>query len=90
MDTALTLATVPAILALVNLAKGLGLTGKVSLLCAVVLGVLLNVGQYYLGDNGGYQAAAAGLILGLSAAGLYDAATGTTAPSGRHSASPNE
>lgn len=74
MDTALTLASVPAILALVQLAKSLGLSGKWSALVAVILGVLLNVATYALGDYGLYQAAASGLILGLSAAGLYDAA----------------
>ena len=74
MDTALTLASVPAILALVQLGKSLGLSGKWSALAAVALGVLLNVAQYALGDLGWYQAAASGLVLGLSAAGLYDAA----------------
>ena len=74
MDTALTLATVPAILAIVQLGKSLGLSGKWSALVAVLLGVLLSVATYTLGDLGWYQAAASGLILGLSAAGLYDAA----------------
>jgi len=74
MNTALTLASVPAILALVQLAKSLGLSGKWSALVAVILGVLLNVATYALGDYGWYQAAASGLILGLSAAGLYDTA----------------
>ena len=74
MDTALTLASVPAILALVQLAKSLGLSGKWSTLVAVLLGVVLNVATYALGDFGWYQAGASGLILGLSAAGLYDAA----------------
>ena len=74
MDTALTLATVPAILAIVQLGKSLGLSGKWSALVAVALGIALNIAQYALGDLGWYQAAASGLILGLSAAGLYDAA----------------
>lgn len=74
MDTALTLATVPAILAIVQLGKSLGLSGKWSALVAVALGITLNIAQYALGDLGWYQAAASGLILGLSAAGLYDAA----------------
>lgn len=67
-----TIASIPAILALTNLAKSLGLSGKVSALLAVVLGVALAVGQYELAGFGWYQAAAQGLILGLSAAGLYD------------------
>lgn len=67
-----TIASIPAILALTNLAKSLGLSGKASALLAVVLGVALAVGQYELAGYGWYQAAAQGMILGLSAAGLYD------------------
>lgn len=74
MDTVMTLASIPAILALVQLGKSVGLSGKWSTLLAVVLGVALNVAQYALGDYGWYQAGASGLILGLSAAGLYDTA----------------
>lgn len=72
MEAVMTLASVPAILALVNFGKQLGFTGKVSLVAAVVLGIGINVANYYLGDFGGYQAAVQGLILGLAAAGLYD------------------
>ena len=61
----ITLASIPAILALTNLAKALGLSGKVSALLAVVLGIALAVGQYELAGFGWYQAAAQGLILGL-------------------------
>ena len=73
------IATVPAILALVNLAKSFGVVGKWSALLAVVLGVGLQLADYaFLTDtqsaSGWYGAAAAGLILGLSAAGLYDVA----------------
>lgn len=68
----ITLASIPAILALTNLAKALGLSGKISALLAVVLGVALAVGQHELSAYGWYQAAAQGMILGLSAAGLYD------------------
>ena len=72
MDTITLIATVPAILALVNLAKDLGLGSSRAMLLAVLLGVALNVADYYLATSGGYQAAVQGLILGLSAAGLYD------------------
>lgn len=68
----ITIASIPAILALTNLAKSLGLSGKASALLAVVLGVALAVAQYELAGYGWYQAAAQGMILGLSAAGLYD------------------
>lgn len=72
MEAVMTLASVPAILALVNLGKHVGLSGKQSLVAAVVLGVVINIANYYLGEFGGYQAAVQGLILGLAAAGLYD------------------
>jgi hypothetical protein len=74
MSTVTLFATVPAILALVNLAKRLRLKADLALVFAVGLGVGLNIADYYLHAFGGYQAAAQGLILGLSAAGLYDTA----------------
>lgn len=79
MDAAITLATAPAILALVNLAKGLGLPTRLAALLAVVLGVALNVADHALAGSGAYQAAATGLVMGLGAAGLYDVAV-TVAP----------
>lgn len=76
MDTVTTLATVPAVIALVTLAKNLGLPTKLSPLLAVVLGVALSLfSALALGtfDNY-YEPVAMGLILGLSASGLYDGA----------------
>jgi membrane associated rhomboid family serine protease len=67
-------ATIPAILALVNLGKRLGLKSPLSLLLAVILGVVLSVLDVLLGTNIYYQAAMSGLLLGLAAAGLYDVA----------------
>ena len=72
MEAVMTIASVPAILALVNLGKRLGLNGRLALVVAVVLGVAVNLANYYLGTEPGYQAAVQGLILGLAAAGLYD------------------
>ncbi|WRS29596.1 hypothetical protein U6G28_08720 [Actinomycetaceae bacterium MB13-C1-2] len=69
-----TVATVPAILALVELAKTLGVKGKWATLLAVVLGVFLNWSTWYFGSTEWYPVVATGLILGLSAAGLYDTA----------------
>ena len=73
MDTTVTaLATAPAVLALVTLAKDLGLPTRLAALTAVVLGVGLSVADHALAGSGAYSAAASGLILGLGAAGLYD------------------
>lgn len=72
MEAITALASVPAILALVNLVKDLGLPSKLAPLAAVTVGVALLVANHYLGDNAAYQAATTGLILGLGAAGLYD------------------
>ena len=72
MDAIVTLSTVPAVLALTNLLKGLGLSGKFSALVAVVLGIGLSVADYGLAGSGWYHAAVSGLTLGLGAAGLYD------------------
>ena len=72
--TVTTLATAPAVLALVTLAKDLGLPTRYAALTAVVLGVGLSVADHALAGTGAYSAAASGLILGLGAAGLYDTA----------------
>lgn len=73
--TIVSLASIPAVLALVNLGKSLGVKGKWAALLAVLLGVGLAIAQYALGGFGWYQAAVQGIILGLSAAGLYDMKT---------------
>lgn len=66
------LATVPAIVALVNLAKELGLPVRYASVLAVLLGVGLAVADQSLGALPAYQAASSGLLLGLGAVGLYD------------------
>ena len=71
METITTLATVPAVLALVNLAKQFGLRGKWATLTAVLLGILLACAQTYL-PAGILTTLTTGLTLGLGAAGLYD------------------
>lgn len=80
MGTVLTIASIPAILALVQLAKTFGVTGKWNTLLAVALGVILQLGDAAFLSGAStpaqwYAAFGAGLILGLSAAGLYDAAS---------------
>ena len=82
MDAITTLATVPAVIALVNLIKNtFNINGRYSALLAVIIGVGLNIANYALGDAGWYQAAAQGLILALGASGLYDITNTASAPS---------
>ena len=68
------LATPLVILALVNLGKSMGVTGKWATLLAVVLGILLAVTDGVFGTNPMYGFISNGLILGLTASGLYDVA----------------
>lgn len=74
MDALVFLATLPAILALVDLLKKLGLPSKAALLVAVLLGVGLSVSDHLWAADPLYQAIAQGLILGLGAAGVYNVA----------------
>ena len=74
MDTMSTVLSVPAVVAIVTLAKAFGVTGRWALLAAVVVAVALNVADYLWATSGLYGAAVAGLLLGLAAAGLYDVA----------------
>lgn len=79
IDTLNTILSVPAVLAIVQLAKSFGVVGKWALLLAVAVAVALNVASYLWSASGLYSAIVAGLLLGLAAAGLYDAAK-TAAP----------
>lgn len=77
LDTIATIASVPAIIALVTLAKDLGLPSRLSPLLAVLLGVTLSLFADFGTDNtitDWYTPISMGIILGLSAAGLYDGA----------------
>lgn len=74
METITLLATIPAILGLTNLAKRFGLTTKWATLLAVGLGIGLNLTDRMLAGADWYQGVGQGLILGMSAAGLYDVA----------------
>lgn len=69
-----TLATPLAVLALVELAKSLGLNGRAATALAVALGVVLAVTDHILAGSALYGSVVQGLILGLGAAGLWDAA----------------
>lgn len=66
------LLTVPAIVALTNLAKRTGLPSKLAPLVSVLVGVAVACGDAYSTGSGYLDAAARGIILGLTASGLYD------------------
>ncbi len=74
MDTLNTVLSVPAIVAIVQLLKEFGVVGRYALVAAVTVAVGLNVAAYYLASSGLFDVVMAGLLLGLSAAGLYDVA----------------
>ncbi|MDD7465978.1 MAG: hypothetical protein PUK59_07100 [Actinomycetaceae bacterium] len=94
----ITIATVPAVLALTNLAKKFGVTGKWATLAAVVIAIgvqFLDAAATYAWDayglNWHYLAriTSQGIILGLSAAGLYDiTTTSANTRKGRHAYEP--
>ena len=66
------LLTVPAIVALTNLAKRTGLPSKLAPLVSVLVGVAVACGDAYSTGAGYLDAVARGVILGLTASGLYD------------------
>lgn len=92
------LLTVPAIVALTNLAKRTGLPSKLAPLVSVLAGVAVACGDAYSTGSGYLDAVARGIVLGLTASGLYDLMPGETKAStvnvygkdsvvrGRHSA----
>lgn len=71
------LLTVPAIVALTNLAKRTGLPSKLAPLVSVLVGVAVACGDAYSTGSGYLDAVARGIILGLTASGLYDLMPGT-------------
>ena len=93
------LLTVPAIVALTNLAKRTGLPSRLAPLVSVLVGVAVACGDAYSTGAGYLDAVARGIILGLTASGLYDLMPGEpkantvnvygkdSVRTGRHSAS---
>lgn len=94
------LLTVPAIVALTNLAKRTGLPSRLAPLVSVLAGVAVACGDAYSTGSGYLDAVARGIVLGLTASGLYDLMPGEPKANtvnvygkdsvvrGRHSASP--
>lgn len=66
------LLTVPAIVALTNLAKRTGLPSRLAPLVSVLAGVAVACGDAYSTGTGYLDAVARGIVLGLTASGLYD------------------
>lgn len=66
------LLTVPAIVALTNLAKRTGIPSRLAPLVSVLAGVAVACGDAYSTGSGYLDAAARGIVLGLTASGLYD------------------
>lgn len=95
------LLTVPAIVALTNLAKRTGLPSRLAPLVSVLAGVAVACGDAYSTGSGYLDAVARGIVLGLTASGLYDLMPGESKGStvnvygkdsvvrGRHSAAPS-
>lgn len=94
------LLTVPAIVALTNLAKRTGLPSRLAPLVSVLAGVAVACGDAYSTGSGYLDAVARGIVLGLTASGLYDLMPGEPKAStvnvygkdsvrGRHSETPS-
>ena len=84
MEEMISIVTVPGVIALVKWAKSFGITGKWSMLLAMVLGIGLNVAQYAVENpitmEGLWGAVTAGAVMGLAASGIYDTARTIATP----------
>ena len=74
MTEIVAIATVPAVVALVELAKGLGLPARLAPLAAVLLGIGAQLLEAVTTGASLTAAVPTGLILGLTASGLWDIA----------------
>ena len=77
METAATVATVPAVIALCTIARDLGLPAKVTPVLALLCGVALQALQAVAVDGSltnWPEVVIQGIILGLGASGVYDGA----------------
>lgn len=76
MDAITAVATVPAVIALATIAKDMGFPVRLVPLLSIVFGVALQTLQALTlgGVDNWYEVLSLGLILGLSASGLYDGA----------------
>ncbi len=74
MDPLTTILSVPAVLAIVQLLKDIGLPAKFGLLAALVVPVTLQVLSLQFGGSDLFERIISGLLIGLAAAGVFDAA----------------
>jgi len=74
MDPVITIATAPAVLGLVTIAKDLGLPTRLAGVLALILGLALAGLDALLAIYTAFSWVSSGLILGLAAAGVYDTA----------------
>lgn len=68
---------IAVVLGLVEVAKRLGLREKYCPLLSLFFGLLISLGYYFYNQNTWYEAVIIGLIVGLSAVGLYSGAKET-------------
>ena len=74
MDAVQTLMTPLAILAMVTILRDLGLPARLAPLVAIVLGVALSIAAVLFADSPIFGAIASGILLALTASGVYDGA----------------
>ncbi len=79
MDTINTIASPLAIIALVNVAKRLGMPAALSPVLALILAGAIVLAELWLSPEG-YGALSRAILLGLAAAGLWDITPGSVGP----------
>ena len=79
MDTITTIASPLAIIALVNVAKRLGLPAALSPVLALLLAGVIVSAEVWLSPDG-YGALSRAILLGLAAAGVWDITPGSVQP----------
>ena len=79
MDTITTIASPLAIIALVNIAKRLGMPAALSPILALLLAGIIVSAEVWLSPDG-YDTLSRAILLGLAAAGVWDITPGSVQP----------